>query len=190
MRALFTHPGRIVVVVIAFFLLLLVAFYSIYRVSTPTTSTLYATEFTLIEPSVQASIAYNTESGDTFLFVSGHPKRLLSAFPRQPVAVLVLPTTDALLNLATVSPVSTLTWNLSLKESVAYVNYLLAQGYSKSLTVSTPYYVEIYLQKDHLFKRLIIQDHSLMAGDLKANAVLPSLTSLLNSVSYLGGIKV
>lgn len=76
------------------------------------------------------------------------------------------------------------TYNISYGDGCKYVKYLINEGYSIEMYVSTSQYLEIYLLKDNRYKRLVLFTDSLMVCDLMESAKLPDVWEYLKSYNY------
>jgi hypothetical protein len=74
-------------------------------------------------------------------------------------------------------PTSELTWSADLDTSIKYINYLKLSGYSDLRTIYTPTYVEKYLQKGSIIKRILILKDSIMVADVVTSFELPTVES-------------
>lgn len=186
---LFKNVWFYVILIFLLSVIVFMVFFTENRNNNVRNTTRYTIEFTLTKPSNKVVIAYDKKAQDTWLFENGAKKTLISSVVRNPVKPLRLPSTTKKVDVVSAKPTSPLTWSSSLKESAEYVNYLESEGYSSILTVDTPSYIEMYLQRGTIRKRLIIQDQILMAGNLDTSAKLPSVSTFIKNSSYLGGIK-
>lgn len=76
-------------------------------------------------------------------------------------------------------PISELTWGSDLESSAKYIKYLELSGYSSLRSIYTPSYIEMYLSKGSIIKRILIFKESIMVGDLVQSFELPSLDKYL-----------
>lgn len=76
---------------------------------------------------------------------------------------------------------SKLLWELTFMDSFRYVKYLIdKEGYKIEMYASTHQYIEIYLEKEGLYKRLIIFRDSIMVSDMVEDAVLPDFETYIS----------
>lgn len=141
-------------------------------------------EFSLIKPKTKLFVVYNSATHSTWEVLNGVDVKLLSMFPQRPVKYLRLPKTSELFNVASTNQVAPLTWDVSLNISSEYVNYLVSQGYTVLMEVNATNFIEIYLVKGGMTKRLLIQPNLLISGDLNSSANLPSINSFLSELTF------
>lgn len=105
----------------------------------------------------------------------------ISDVPRVNVSeIFELPTVTEGYNLVEKEkPVSELTWESNLEQSAKYLKYLELSGYTHLLDIQTPSYVEIFLEKGVIRKRVIVFKESIMVGDLMKSYVLPEISKYI-----------
>lgn len=74
-----------------------------------------------------------------------------------------------------------LTWKADLAESSGYIALLKSQGWVVDRQFCCPRYIELFLSKDEVIKRVIITNTFLMQGDLTSESVLPALSTYFES---------
>ena len=81
------------------------------------------------------------------------------------------------------------TYNLHYENSYKYIRYLLDAGYSIDTYISSPQYLEIFLIKDGLYKRVVIFVDSLMVCDMVEGSEVPPVWEYLKSYNFNGFIE-
>lgn len=76
------------------------------------------------------------------------------------------------------------TYNLSYSDSCKYIKYLINNGYSIEMFISTSQYLEIYLLKNNIYRRLVLFSDSLMVCDMIEGVELPKVWEYLKSYNY------
>lgn len=74
-----------------------------------------------------------------------------------------------------------LTWESSIVDSSGYIKFLQNDGWKIIRQANTYSYIEVFMQKDDVIKRLIITNTFIMQGDLTLESVLPDLNTYFNS---------
>ena len=80
-------------------------------------------------------------------------------------------------------------YNLHYENSYKYIRYLLDEGYSIDTYISTPQYLEIFLIKDGLYKRVVIFVDSIMVCDMVEGSEVPPIWKYLKSYNFNGYIE-
>ena len=76
------------------------------------------------------------------------------------------------------------TYNIKFSDGCKYLKYLIDNGYSVEMYISTSQYLELFLQKDGLYKRLVLFKDTLMICNLLENTELPNIWEYLKSYNY------
>lgn len=140
----------------------------------------YTTEFILKEDGDTFEVRYDHKSKNTFLFKNGKRSEILSGIPRRPNKVLVLPKVKGKEDIVSDKPpISELTWESSLEESVKYLNFLKGEGYRVIREAKSHQFAEFILRYGENKKRIIIFNNVMMVGDLDKDAKLPKLDEYL-----------
>ena len=63
-------------------------------------------------------------------------------------------------------PVQAITWKSDLKKSALYLKYLQDNGFKQLRRTETPEYIEVYMEKDEVIKRIVIFNDVIMIGNL------------------------
>lgn len=82
--------------------------------------------------------------------------------------------------------INELTWVLTFSDSFKYIKYLIEyENYEIEMYCSTSQYVELFLKKDNIYKRLIVFRDTFMMSDMYEGAKLPSITAYFENFSRL-----
>lgn len=88
--------------------------------------------------------------------------------------ILELPKTKEIgVNIEDEMPIQALTWASDLEKSARYLNYLKNNGFKQLRMTQTPSYIEVYMGKGDVIKRLIIFKDAIMIGDLAVKELEP-----------------
>lgn len=120
----------------------------------------------------------------TYLYQNGEEVDILNALKRKPNTHLITPIIDKKLNLVEEKePMSDMTWNATIEEGVMFINYLKDKGYIEVMKVESPYYIDVFLQKENKKVRVLLLNGKIMYGEVKK---FPTFGSYIKD--YIGGL--
>lgn len=140
----------------------------------------FVTDILVIRGGESKEIRIMNPSRHSYLFENGVKMRVVSVIPTTSVGILQLPKIGTVLGKNVPDsrlPVSELTWVSSLYESSGYIQFLLDSGYVIDLIAYTSQFIECFLTRDGVTKRVIIFNEFIMVGDLLEGVALPSVDS-------------
>lgn len=115
-------------------------------------------------------VKVNTSNGLKELYKNGERIEVLQPLSvKNAMPYLELPLTDESIDIEKEEQLQIITWNSNLNKSASYINYLKNNGFTELRYAATPSYIEIYMQKDNVIKRIIILKDSIMVADVKDN---------------------
>lgn len=88
-----------------------------------------------------------------------------------------LPKVSGTLDIEKKEKVRELTYKASLEESAKYINFLLKEGYQILREAYTPEYIEFYMTKGTIERRIIILNNIIMVGVLDDGWKLPDISN-------------
>src|SRR5690606_16434412 len=104
------------------------------------------------------------------LYKNGEKERDILGLPiKDAKEVIKLPeiaTNEAGVDIEKEEPVQAITWKSDLKKSALYLKYLQDNGFKQLRRTETPEYIEVYLERDEVIKRIVIFNDVIMIGNL------------------------
>lgn len=145
----------------------------------------YVTELKVVEQD-GSTHETKTSSKDNcrYYFLNGEEVEKISSLPREvKVGIFELPTAgeEGYDIPSKEEPISELTWSSNLETSAKYLKYLELSGYTPIRSVYTPSYIELFLEKGAVVKRVLIFKESIMIGDLVQSYELPDVKTYFNN---------
>jgi hypothetical protein len=112
-------------------------------------------------------------AGTKALYKNGEKERDIFGLPiKDAKEVIKLPeiaTNEAGVDIEKEEPVQAITWKSDLKKSALYLKYLQDNGFKQLRRIETPEYIEVYLEKDGVTKRVVVFNDVIMIGNLAVN---------------------
>ncbi len=147
-------------------------------------------------------IIYNSEmlvvvEGDTYeiksevndkytVFVYNGEEKVISNYPRTAFSRIDLPDLTSVKSenvLLGVEKSVDFEYDYSFSEGIKYLKFIIENGYSMKMYVSTPQYIDIYLMgTDGIWKRMILFRDSFMLCDMAEGADLPSVSDYIPEI--------
>lgn len=110
------------------------------------------------------------------IYKNGEKVEVKNTIPSKGKA-MELPNIKGTLDIEKKEKVKELTYEASLEESAKYINFLIKEGYSILRESYTPEYIEIYMTKGVLGRRIIILNNIIMVGELADGWKLPDISN-------------
>ena len=154
-------------------------------------NTSHTIEFTFKEEDKEYWIVNLAEDKTRWLFVDGKQSSMISALPTSPTPHITLPKTRKANNFPLLEEdkhTDSFTLEATLEQSAEYVNYLKKQGYSIVRQVQARNYIELIMSNNsEKLKRIIVQERTIMVGEVEKTTSLPKLEDYLSSYKITGG---
>lgn len=137
----------------------------------------YITELKINESSKTYEVKISSEDMCKYYFEDGINIQRFSSIPRKHVnPIMELPVAESSFDIETKgTQTSEITWESDLQTSSNYMEYLKLSGYSELRSVYTPDYIEVFLEKGTIRKRVVIFNSSIMIGNLLKDYELPNI---------------
>ena len=151
----------------------------------------YTSEFLIKTPDKEYEIIVNNNENLT-IFRENDSEEVIYKLSRGGKARFYVPDftkIESSNTIAGLKPYVNYTYNLHYENSYKYVRYLLDEGYSIDTYISSPQYLEIFLIKDGLYKRVVIFVDSLMVCDMVEGSEVPPVWEYLKSYNFNGFIE-
>lgn len=126
------------------------------------------------------------------IFVENGIEEVMYSYPREGKSRLIFPDLDEIKGENTIEGRETIvnyTYNMSYMDSFKYLKYLLDTGFYIDMYVSTPQYIEVFLLKDSIYKRVVLFSDTLMVCDMVEGVELPPIWEYLESYNFNGFIE-
>lgn len=78
------------------------------------------------------------------------------------------------------TPIGDMQYNLTYEKSFEYVEFLKENGYNIDILISNATYVEVYMNKQGVYKRLIIFPNSIMVADMYSNIEIIKIETIIS----------
>ena len=126
------------------------------------------------------------------IFIENGIEEVMYAYPREGKSRLVFPDLDDIRGEDTLEgrkQIVNYTYNMSYTDGFKYLKYLLDTGFYIDMYVSTPQYIEVFLLKDSVYKRVVLFSDTLMVCDMVEGTELPPVWEYLESYNFNGFIE-
>lgn len=151
----------------------------------------FVSEFLICTNTDEYEIKVNQQNKYT-IFIENGIEEVMYAYPREGKSRLVFPDLDEIRGEDTLEgrkQIVNYTYNMSYTDGFKYLKYLLDTGFYIDMYVSTPQYIEVFLLKDSVYKRIVLFSDTLMVCDMVEGTELPPVWEYLESYNFNGFIE-
>lgn len=152
---------------------------------------IYTSEMLVYLDGVEYEIKVNNQTKET-IFREGDIEEVIFRYPRTGKPRISIPNLDKIQGQDMISNLKTFvdyTYNLCFQDSCKYLKYLLDTGYSMKMYAVNSQYLECFLEKEKVIKRLIIFSDSLMVCNLADGVEIPKVYEYFKEYNYNGFIE-
>ena len=143
-------------------------------------------EILIVKDNIEYEIILNNKDKTT-TFREGDFQEIFYTYPRDSKSRISLPDLSKISGEAVISGKKTFvdySYNIKFTDGCKYLKYLIEDGYSVKMYVSSSQYLEFFLEKDGLMKRLVLFSDTLMLCDMLKDSELPEVWEYLKAYNY------
>ena len=143
-------------------------------------------EILIVKDNIEYEIILNNKDKTT-TFREGDFQEIFYTYPRDSKSRISLPDLSKISGEDVISGKKTFvdySYNIKFTDGCKYLKYLIEDGYSVKMYVSSSQYLEFFLEKDGLMKRLVLFSDTLMLCDMLKDSELPEVWEYLKAYNY------
>lgn len=170
-------------IILIFIMIILIGIFVIYKIDS--NSSQYFVSILYIEQGDNTYELKVRNKDKATIQVENGVESIFSRIPRVGKERIALPDLDKVESVNTLEgrrQKSKMLWELTFMDSFRYVNYLInKEGYKVEMYAATQQYIEMFLEKEGSYRRLVIFRDSIMVSDMVDEATLPDFESYISN---------